>query len=172
MLENLQKLQHDCNVVNSKAGRMWRVHLERISSLQPQHLQHWTAAWPLDFNLLYYRTVKWLPLLARTHPTWSSFGEFLIWSLGWEHLIERAVWPVVGQCPSAEDHWANTFRLHVRRKQAIPHLLDDSLKHKDLRHQAAKRKPEVSTTSAKCGLLEAWHLTNLENFWPAGYVED
>lgn len=127
---------------------MLEVHPESTSS------EEITAGIPNISNtgqLLGYMTVKWLPLLA-THPTWFSFGGVSDSKPGagefdWQSYLTS------GAVPSSGGHWANAFRLHVRRKQVISHLLDDLLNHKDFRCLATKRNPEISTTFSKCGLF-------------------
>lgn len=92
MLDNLQKLQHHCNAVNSKAGGKWKICPESLFSAgiiacipNTSNNAQMHGLWISIYCPIGQRNdcLCWLELILPGPP----LGKFLIQSLGQEQLI-------------------------------------------------------------------------------------
>lgn len=155
----------------SWAAIQWGPH-----SLHPQHLQHCTAAWPLDFNLLSCRTDKWWHLLARTHPTWSSFGEVsdsksrpgavdcAIALKVTESILSGFMWGERAGYSSHFRWFSPTYGLQASNSKKDPRNLHYNCKMWPLRSTASKKPSKLLTlgTCRKISTAGTSHIKNME----------
>lgn len=126
MLDNLRKLQHRCNVVNSKAGGKWKVCPESLSSEgitacipNTPNTAQMHGLWISIYCPIGQRSdcLCWLEPILHGPP----LGKFLIQSLGQEQLIVLRSLSQYFQA-SCEEKASNTSRISQKDSRNLHYI--------------------------------------------------
>lgn len=156
MLDNLRKLQHRCNVVNSKAGGKWKVCPESLSSEgitacipNTPNTAQMHGLWISIYCPIGQRSdcLCWLEPILHGPP----LGKFLIQSLGQEQLIVLRSLSQYFQA-SCEERASNTSRISQKDSRNLHYIC----KMWPLGSTAPKKPSKLLTCAAGRRISRTW----------------